>query len=152
MTGTKRRIDRRRIQKWLLRAAAIVQFIAWPGVLLPREAVEKLSWLMGQGQPPLVPLMVYFTGGCAYVYVAAGIWLWLISGDVVRYRPLVTATAWIYLIGGPGFAWIDTQSGLPGWWVAMDSLSCLFFGMGLLWAGRAAVAADAYAQTGASAD
>jgi len=29
---------------------------------------------------------------------------------------------------------MDTQSHLPAWWVAMDSVSCLLFGVALLWA------------------
>jgi hypothetical protein len=126
-----------RLQRWLLRIAAVLQFIALPGALLPRQAVEKFSWLMGLGRPPLVPLLVYFAGGGAYVYLALGVLLWLFSKDVVRYRPLVPATAWISLVGGPAFLWIDTQSGLPRWWVAMDSLSCLLFGAALLWSCRA---------------
>jgi len=52
----------------------------------------------------------------------------------VRYRPLVLASAWICLLGAPAYLWIDTQSGLPCWWVAMDSLSCLLFGAAILWA------------------
>jgi hypothetical protein len=125
-----------RLQRWLLRVAAIVQFTALPGVILPREAVEKLSWLMGLGQPPLVPLMIYMAGGCAYVSLAVGVLLWIISNDVVRYRPLVIMSGWISLIGGPGFLWIDYQSGLPHWWTAMDSLSCLIIGAALLWVCR----------------
>lgn len=125
-----------RLQRWLLRGAAIVQFTALPGVILPRQAVEKLSWLMGLGEPPQVPLLFYTAGGCAYVYLAEGLLLWVISRDLVRYRPLVILSGWIYLIGGPVFLWIDLQSGLPNWWTAMDSVSCLIFGAAILWACR----------------
>jgi hypothetical protein len=123
-----------RLQRWILRIAAIFQFTALPGIILPRQAIEKFSWLMGQGQPPLVPLMVYLTGGGAFVYLVLGALLWLFSTDVVRYRPLVIASAWICLIGGPAFLWIDSQSRLPAWWVAMDCASCLIIGAALLWA------------------
>ena len=37
------------LQRLLLRIAAVVQFTAIPGAILPREAVEKLLWLMGLG-------------------------------------------------------------------------------------------------------
>jgi hypothetical protein len=123
-----------RLQQILLRFAALVQFTALPGVILPRVALGKLSWLMGLGEPPLVPLMIYMTGGCAYVFLAEGVLLWLLSYDVVRYRPLVIASGWIYLVGGPAFLWIDLHAGLPWWWVVMDSVSCLLIGIGLLWA------------------
>ena len=82
----------------------------------------------------MVPLFVYIAGGCAYVYFALGMLLWILSNDVVRYRLLVIACAWICLIGGPAFLWIDAQSKLPVWWIAMDSVSCLIFGVALLWA------------------
>jgi len=121
-------------QRRLLRLAAIFQFIALPGIILPRVATEKLSWLMGQGQPSLTPLLIYLAGGCAFVYFVLGVLLWIFSNDVVRYRPLVIASAWICLLGAPAFLWIDTQSHLPAWWVAMDSVSCLLFGIVLLWA------------------
>ncbi|MDD4870115.1 MAG: hypothetical protein PHR77_06110 [Kiritimatiellae bacterium] len=123
-----------RLQRIILRIAAIVQFTALPGVILPRQAVEKLSWLMGLGQPPMGQLLIYMAGGCAFVYLAEGVLLWMLSNDVVRYRPLVIASAWIYLAGCPAFLWIDSQAGLPNWWTAMDSLSCLIFGAALLWA------------------
>ena len=102
-----------RIQRLVLRVAAVIQFTALPGALLPRQGTEKLSWLMGLGEPPMVPLMVYMAGGCAFVYLAEGVILWLLSRDVVRYRPLVIASGWIYVAGGPAFLWIDTQAGSP---------------------------------------
>lgn len=120
------------LQRLLLRIAAIVQFTALPGIILPREATEKLSWLMGLGQPPMVPLLIYAAGGCAYVYLAAGILFWIASNDVVRHRPIVVASGWIYLVGVPAFLWIDGQAGLPSWWIAMDTLSCLILGAALL--------------------
>ncbi len=121
-------------QRRLLRLTAIFQFIALPGFILPHIAAEKLSWLMGQVQPVLTPLLVYLAGGCAFVCFVLGILLWMFSNDVVRYRPLIIVSSWICLLGAPAFLWIDTQSHLPAWWVAMDSVSCLLFGVALLWA------------------
>jgi len=123
-----------RLQRLILRLAAVIQFTALPGALLPRQGTEKLSWLMGLGQPPIAPLLIYMAGGCAFVYLAEGVILWMLSNDVARYRPLVIASGWIYLVGGPAFLWIDTQARLPYWWTAMDSVSCLILGATLLWA------------------
>ncbi len=121
------------LQRFLLRIAAIIQFTALPGIILPRQATEKLCWLMGLGQPLMVPMLIYTAGGCAYVYLTAGILFWIASNDVIRYRPLIIACGWIYLVGCPAFLWIDSQAGLPAWWTAMDSLSCLVLGALLLW-------------------
>ena len=123
-----------RLQRIILRIAAVGQFITVPGAISPHQAIEKLSWLMGFGQPPPGPLLLYTLGGGSYVCVAEGVLLWMLSYNVVRYRPLVIASGWIFLIGAPAFLWIDSQAGLPHWWIAMDSLSCLIFGVTLLWA------------------
>lgn len=123
-----------RLQRLILRAGAAVSLLALPGVIAPRLAVEKLSWLMGFGQPRETPLLIYMTAGGSCVCVAVAALLWVMSMDVARQRPLVLATAWICLACGPLFLWIDSDAGLPGWWVAMDTLACLAFGAALLWA------------------
>lgn len=123
-----------RLQRLILRVAAASSLLALPAVLLPRLAAEEFSWFMGLGRPEVTPLLAYLAGGGAYVYLAAGLLLWGISLDVARHRPLVILSAWIFLVGGPAFLWIDSRAGLPGWWVALDGLSCLVFGAALLWA------------------
>jgi hypothetical protein len=123
-----------RLQRWLLRIAAVISFITLPAILLPRQTIEKLSWMVGFGRPPQSALLLYFGAGGSFVYVALGVFFWLFSNDAVRYRPLVLASAWISLLGAPAFLWIDWQCGLPAWWIAMDSFSCLLFGAALLWA------------------
>lgn len=124
------------LQRWLLRFVALVLFTGLPGVLHPRAAIEKFSWLMGLGQPNLQPLTVYLGGNAGYAFVALGVLTWVISNDVVRYRPLVILYGWILLIGAAAYLWIDLQSMLPWWWVAMDSVSSLLLGAGILWACR----------------
>jgi hypothetical protein len=49
---------------------------------------------------------------------------------------LVRALGWMLVLGGPGYWSIDMQSGLPLWWVCIDSLGCLGIGAGLLLASR----------------
>jgi hypothetical protein len=123
-----------RLQRLTLRVAAVMGCVTSPAVLLPRMAVEKLSWLIGHGQPPDVPLIYYLGGGGSVVYVLVCAMLWIIAGDVVRYRPLVVFSAWGFLASAPAFLSIDLQSRMPLWWVAMDTVSCALFGTALLWA------------------
>ena len=125
-----------RLQRFILRLMTSLSLIALPAVIVPRMAVEKLSWLMGFGQPPMVPLLVYMTAGGSCVYIGQAVLLWFISLDVVRYRPLVLLLGWAYLAFGPVFIWIHLDAGTPHWWMAMDSLSCLAAGAALLWACR----------------
>ncbi len=111
--------------------------IALPTVLavfVPRLAVEKLSWLLGFGEPPHVTLIYYLAAGGSFIYVVFSILLWLLSNDVERYHPLVVFVAWACLVSCPVYAWMDSQVGMPHWWLLMDSLSGLVGGLALLWA------------------
>lgn len=128
-----------RLQKWILRIMALVALPVVPAIFAPHLTVEKLSWLLGFGQPPKTPLLFYLGAGGSCIYLIFSAMLWIISSDVVRYRPLVVFTAWVCVICGPLYVWIDTQTEMPRWWWLMDSLSCFLGGVALLWAiGKAA--------------
>lgn len=127
---------RSRVQKIVLRMASLAALLALPAVILPRLAAEKVSWIMGFGQPSMTPLMLYMMAGGAAVYLGQGVLLWTISHDVARYQPLVRLVGWIYLVCVPVFWWIGTQAGLPKWWTGMDCLGSLAAGGVLTWACR----------------
>jgi hypothetical protein len=121
-----------RLQRLVLRVISSVSFIALPAIFAPRLTVEKLSVLLGFGKPPHLPLLIYMTSGASCVYLGQAILLWLMSGDVVRYRPLIVFCGWAYLAFGPLFFWIDISAGMPSSQVAADTLSCLIGGASLL--------------------
>lgn len=123
-----------RLQQLVLRIIALSSLLALPGVLVPRLMAEKVSWIMGFGQPPMTPLMLYMMAGGAAVFVGQAVLLWALSTDVVRYQPLVRLMAWCYIAIGPLFLWIDTQAGLPTWWMLMDSVGSFTAGAVLAWA------------------
>ena len=122
------------IQKLILRIIAVFSLPVLPAVFAPRLAVEKLSWLLGFGEPPHVPLIGYLAAGGSYVYLFLSAMLWIISSDVARYRPLVVFAGWACLVGGPAYAWIGTNTGMPHWWMLMDTVTCFVGGLALLWA------------------
>lgn len=128
------RVSNERLQKIVLRLMALVALPVLPAIIAPQFAVEKLSWLAGFGQPPNAPLLCYVTAGGSFVYLLVSVMLWIISHDVARYRPLVLFAAWACLIAGPVYGWIDSQTGMPTWWMLMDALSCLVGGAALLYA------------------
>lgn len=124
------------LQRLVLRLIAIGSLIAVPAIISPRLAAEKLSSLMGFSHQPITPLLLYMMAGGACVFVGQALLLWMLSGDIARYQPLIRVIAWIYTACGPLFLWIDSQVGLPKWWMAMDSLGCLSAGLALLWTCR----------------
>jgi hypothetical protein len=89
-----------RLQRLVLRIISAVSFIALPAIFAPQMAVEKFSVLLGFGKPPHLPLLIYMTSGASCVYLAQAVLLWLMSCDVVRYRPLIVFCGWAYLAFG----------------------------------------------------
>lgn len=77
-----------RLQRLILRIVALISLIALPAIIAPCLAAEKLSWVMGFGQPPMTPLMLYMMAGGAAVFVGQAVLLWAMSGDVIRYDPI----------------------------------------------------------------
>lgn len=123
-----------RFQRIVLRVIALASLLALPGVIVPRFMAEKVSWLMGFGQPPMTPLMLYMMAGGSAVFVGQAVLLWALASDVLRYQPLVRLMAWCYVVIGPLFLWIDTQAGLPLWWMLMDGAGSFIAGAVLVWA------------------
>lgn len=116
----------------ILRVVAAVSLLTLPAVFASRLTVEKLSWLLGFGEPPTVPLLFYLAGGGSFVYLALSAMLWMMSYDVPRYRPLIVFAAVVCLIGVPVYGWINIQAGMPWWWAVMDMGGCLVGGFALL--------------------
>ncbi len=77
-------------------------------------------------------MLRYALRGGAFVQGAIGVLIWIIAGDVIRYRPLAIATGAIYLASGPAFYAIDTISGMPHFWCLFDGASCFVTGSVLL--------------------
>jgi hypothetical protein len=121
-----------RLQRLALRLIASVSFIALPAIFAPRLTADTFSVLLGFEKPPHLPLLIYLASGASCVYSAQAVLLWLISRDVLRYRPLIVFFGWAYLAFGPLFLWIDLRAGMPPFLVAADSLSCLIAGAALL--------------------
>ena len=128
------RLPRPRVQLWMLRLMMLILITGLPGALLPGQAFEKFSWLMGYGQPPLVPLVVYLSGNAGFAYVVIAALIWVISRDMERHQPLVRMCGWIMVIAGLAYLSIDLQCPLPWWWTLMDSAGCFLIGLTLLWA------------------
>lgn len=115
-----------------VRAIAVVQLLTLGVCFVPESALASFLAWAGQGPVPHLPFLYYVVRGASYCQAAFGVWLWIIAGDVVRYRPLVLATGGIYLVAAPVFAVIHFVTGMPRWWAIMDVGSCFFAGAGLL--------------------
>lgn len=128
-------------QSLVLRAAALVLFTGLPGILLPAQALEKFSWLMGYGQPRLDPLSVFMTADAACASVVLALVLWFLARDPVRYQPLVRLLSWTFLIIGLLWISLGMQCPLPWWWTISAAVGCMAVGLLLRGGGDASQAA-----------
>ena len=126
-------MDRKRLQKLLLRLAGAVEILAFISVVMPRSWMESSHEWLGMGTMPDGPLVMFMIRQASYAYGMHGISLWVIASDVVRFRPLVIFNGIAFLLAAPVFFLIDYTSGVPFWWTIGDTLGCAIFGGGLLW-------------------
>lgn len=97
-------------------------------VLLPLRWIESVLVWCGVGSIPNAVLFQYLLRGSGFLLISIGVLIWVIAGDVVRYRPLVITIICIFLAGAPVSLWIDVLVGLPRWWCVLDVTICLVGG------------------------
>ena len=108
--------------------------LAFISVFVPVESwlAGWYAWLKLGDAPNVSAILRYVIGATAFFQGAIGVWLWVMLSDVTRYRPLLIATAVIYLVAAPVFYFIDATAGLPLWWRLYDCVWCLIVGASLV--------------------
>ncbi len=134
MNASPASIGHPQLQSFLLKTAGTISLVTLGAVFAPDYVLGKLNWLLGMGKLPDSALLRYLGAGGSFVYIVTGILMWMMAGDVVRYRPMIVMSAWIMLTAAPIYWYINTHTGMPLWWMLMDSIACLAFGITLLWA------------------
>ncbi|MDP1587615.1 MAG: hypothetical protein Q8M07_07735 [Prosthecobacter sp.] len=127
-------LGRPHLQSILLKAAGAISLLTIGAVFAPDYVLGKLNWFLGMGKLPDSVLLRYLGSGGSLVYIITGLLMWMMAGDVVRYRSMIVFCAWIMLAAAPIYWYINTHTGMPRWWMLMDTVACLVFGAALLWA------------------
>jgi hypothetical protein len=115
-----------------LRIVAIVQMLTFSVVLMPVAWIAAWHVWLGMGVMPDDPVLRYIIRGASFVQGGLGVLVWVISTDVIRYRPLVITIAAICLFAAPAFYFIDATAGMPRSWCIFDFSYCLLAGGVLL--------------------
>ncbi|MGI9064821.1 MAG: hypothetical protein ACR2HX_00215 [Pyrinomonadaceae bacterium] len=129
-------MNQQRLLSWLLRLTGSVELLAFVAVVMPRSWMEVSHAWLGLGEMPTGPIIMFMIRQASYAYGMHGISLWVLASDVDRFRPLVILNGVSFLLAGLVFFVIDYTAGIPLWWMAVDTLSCAFFGAALLWLSR----------------
>jgi hypothetical protein len=107
---------------------ATLQLLTAGIAIMPTGWIEAWHKWLGLGPMPYDPLLLYAVRGGGFVQGAIGVLLWIMAGDVVRFRPLIVAVAVIFLVSSPAFYLIDSVVGLPLLWCLLDAGSCFAVG------------------------
>lgn len=126
-------MDYRKLLVWLLRITGTVEMGAFVAVVLPWEWMEVGHRWLGLGELPRGAVVEFIIRQASFTYGLHGVLLWILSWDVVRFRPLVLFTGVTYVIAAMVFFGIDLSSGMPWFWTVGDGGSCLAFGGAVLW-------------------
>src|SRR4051794_12836969 len=81
---------------WFLRITAVVLLPAAGAVVMPYAWMNAIHHALGLGTLPDAPLVAYLTRSLSALYAGLGVYCWILSGDVKRYRPLL---AWSVPLG-----------------------------------------------------
>lgn len=121
---------------WLLRIAGTVEILAFFAVIMPRSWMEVAHEWLGLGEMPHGAVIMFMIRQASYVYGMHGVTLWVLSSDVIRFRPLIILNVISFLLATPVFFIIDYTAGMPLFWTLSDSFACGFFGVALLFLSR----------------
>src|SRR5262245_42605227 len=126
-------VEAHRLQSWLLRLTGTVETLAFFAVIMPRQWMEVSHQWLGMGEMPDGAVVNFMIRQASFIYGLHGVLLWLLSLDVVRYRPLVIFTGISYALSAPVLFAIDWKTGMPWFWTVGDSVACFGVGVALLW-------------------
>jgi hypothetical protein len=114
----------------LLRIAGLATAVAFLAIFLPAGWMAATHEALGLGPFPRAPIVDYLARSIALLYGFHGILMFIVAGDPVRYRPIITYIAAMDLTFGVAIAIIDIHAGLPWYWTTGESASIT--GLGIL--------------------
>lgn len=105
-------------------------------------AVMPLTWMdavhraFGMGALPPQPIVAYLARSASALYALLGGLFWMLSCDVVRYRPVIRWLGRAAIVLGLLLLWIDSTAGLPRLWQLAEGPANILLGAIILIAAR----------------
>ena len=107
--------------------------VAFLAILLPVDWMAATHERLGLGAFPRSPLTEYLTRSIAALYGFHGVFVWIVSFDLVRYRVFAWFAAIMNLIFGAMMLAIDLHAGMPAIWTAIEGPSIMAIGAAISW-------------------
>lgn len=121
--------------RWLtliLKVIGGVTMLAFAAAVMPQAWIVSIGERLGFAPFPDAPLTHYLARNLSLMYGFVGGLIWWIASDLARYRSLVSPLAVAVVLFGLSQAVVDTQAGMPIWWIAYESVSTILGGVMLL--------------------
>ena len=120
----------------LLRLAGGITATAFLAMLLPTEWMAATHRAIGLGEFPRAPVVDYLARSIAALYGFHGVLLLLVSGDPVRYRPIIRYLGFMNVLFGVALVLIDLNAGMPTLWTLAEGPPIIGFGVVVLYLSR----------------
>ncbi|HXT70991.1 MAG TPA: hypothetical protein VN700_14615 [Vicinamibacterales bacterium] len=127
---------KRRLLVILLRLGGVATASAFLAILLPRDWMASTHEWLGLGEFPRAPVVDYLARSVAALYGFHGVFLLIVSRDVVRFRPLVTFIGILNLAFGLIVTAIDLHAPMPTFWTLVEGPPIALFGVAILYLRR----------------
>jgi len=102
--------------------------LATIAVFMPTSWHDWCHQALGLGRLPGDPVVEYMARSLSGFYALLGALLWLMAGDLSRYRVLVWANGVAAVAVGLLFMVMDRAWGLPRWWAISEGPVVLAYG------------------------
>jgi hypothetical protein len=113
----------------LFRCIGAAAILALAPVFMPHAWMDACHRSLGLGELPETPVVVYLTRSLSLLYAFHGGMLWIVGGDVRRYRPLALYLAAAFIVMGAVTLWIDLHAGMPWFWTASEGPASIAVGI-----------------------
>lgn len=102
--------------RWFLRVIGTASLLALLFVPAPYACMNDIHRLLGMGLLPDAPVVGYLARSTSAFYALLGGLMWLVSFDLVRYRPVIVYLGTVFVVLGLSLTVIDHLEGLPAFW------------------------------------
>lgn len=116
----------------ILRIGGVMLMTAFFAILLPTDTMDSTHRWLGMGELPRAPITEYLTRSLSAFYGFHGALLWLVSTNVVRFRPIVVYLGWMNVGFGAMLLAIDLTAPLPLMWTLSEGPPLMAVGIALL--------------------
>lgn len=104
----------------LLAGLGAFDLLAFGAMMMPEEWMAATHAWLGMGDFPRAAVVDYLARSASLMYAQHGAVFLFLSGDVVRYRPLIRTMAYIAILSGGIMLAIDLSAGIPLFWTIIE--------------------------------